>query len=103
MLIGFLFGGGGCPRGRRVAGNMCLTERRSLSQSGPSIPPFPYKAFGKMLALTLMGAYEELTLLEAEVPLLERSGLAAAVRADWLMAPATENGWSDLFGERLLT
>lgn len=46
-------------------------------------------------ALTLMNAYEEMTLLEAEVPLIERAGIAAAVRADWLLAPATQNGWCD--------
>lgn len=46
-------------------------------------------------ALTLMNAYEEMTLLEAEVSLIERAGIAAAVRADWLLAPATQNGWCD--------
>ena len=35
-----------------------------------------------------MGAFEEMTLLEAEVPLVERAGLAAAVRAYRLLAPS---------------
>jgi len=49
----------------------------------------------------MFGSFDEMNLLDIEVPLVERAGLAAAVRGDWLMAPALARGTTDYFGDRL--
>ena len=63
-----------------------------------------YKSFKKMLSrdgsLVMFGSFDEMNLLDIEVPLVERADLAAAVRGDWLMAPALAMGATDYFGVR---
>ena len=52
-------------------------------------------------SLTLFGSFEEIALLDIEVPMIERAGFAAAVRADYLLAPALHLDFTENFQGRL--